>query len=66
MSLKFLIIDDHAEYRRLLSYHVAAHWPEARAPVALVRPAAYSELVRMGVPLRVIYTSRSYVAVVRP
>ncbi len=44
----------------------AAHWPEARAPVALVRPAAYSELVRMGVPLRVIYTSRSYVAAVRP
>jgi DNA-binding response OmpR family regulator len=29
VSLKFLIIDDHAEYRRLLSYHVAAHWPEA-------------------------------------
>ena len=29
MSLKFLIIDDHAEYRRLLSYHIAARWPEA-------------------------------------
>lgn len=29
MSLKILIIDDHAEYRRLLSYHVAARWPEA-------------------------------------
>ncbi len=44
----------------------AAHWPQARAPVALIRPAAHAELVRMGVPLRVIYTSRSYVAAVRP
>ncbi|MFO1402234.1 MAG: glycosyltransferase family 39 protein [Steroidobacteraceae bacterium] len=44
----------------------AARWPLARAPVALIRPAAYPELVRMGVPMRVIYTSGSYVAAVRP
>lgn len=43
----------------------AARWPVARAPVALIRPVAYAALVRMGVPLRVIYTSRSYVAAVR-
>jgi 4-amino-4-deoxy-L-arabinose transferase-like glycosyltransferase len=44
----------------------AAEWPAASAPVALIRPGTYPELVRMGVPLRVIYTSRSYVAAVRP
>jgi 4-amino-4-deoxy-L-arabinose transferase-like glycosyltransferase len=44
----------------------AARWAQATAPVALVRPDAYAELVRMGAPLRVIYTSGSYVAVVRP
>ena len=27
--LKILIIDDHADYRRLLSHHVAARWPDA-------------------------------------
>lgn len=44
----------------------AAQWPAASAPVALIRPGTYPELVRMGVPLRVIYTSRSYVVAVRP
>ena len=44
----------------------AARWLTATDPVALVRPDAYAELVRMGAPLRVIYTSSSYVAVVRP
>jgi 4-amino-4-deoxy-L-arabinose transferase-like glycosyltransferase len=44
----------------------AERWPAAHAPVALIRPDAYAELVRMGVPLRVIYTSGSYVAAVRP
>ena len=29
MSLKVLIIDDHADYRRLLTHHVAARWPDA-------------------------------------
>ena len=27
--LKFLIIDDHADYRRLLAHHVSARWPDA-------------------------------------
>jgi len=44
----------------------AAQPPAASAPVALIRPGTYPELVRMGVPLRVIYTSRSYVVAVRP
>jgi 4-amino-4-deoxy-L-arabinose transferase-like glycosyltransferase len=44
----------------------AARWRADTAPVALVRPDAYAELERMGAPMRVIYTSRSYVAVVRP
>lgn len=26
---KFLIIDDHADYRRLLSHHVTTRWPDA-------------------------------------
>lgn len=29
MSLKFLIIDDHADYRRLISHHLAVRWPDA-------------------------------------
>lgn len=29
MALKFLIIDDHADYRRLLSHHLSARWPDA-------------------------------------
>ena len=29
MSLKVLIIDDHADYRRLLTHHVATRWPDA-------------------------------------
>jgi 4-amino-4-deoxy-L-arabinose transferase-like glycosyltransferase len=44
----------------------ARRWGAATDPVALVRPDAHAELERMGVPMRVIYTSRSYVAVVRP
>ncbi|MCC7463029.1 MAG: glycosyltransferase family 39 protein [Gammaproteobacteria bacterium] len=44
----------------------AAQWSRARNPVALIRPQVYPELQQMGVPLRVIYTSRSYVAAVRP
>jgi hypothetical protein len=44
----------------------ARRWGAAAGPVALIRPAAHAELERMGVPMRVIYTSRSYVAVVRP
>jgi CheY-like chemotaxis protein len=30
VALKVLIIDDRADYRRLLSHHVAAHWPDAQ------------------------------------
>jgi 4-amino-4-deoxy-L-arabinose transferase-like glycosyltransferase len=44
----------------------ARRWGAATDPVALIRPAAHAELERMGVPMRVIYTSRPYVAVVRP
>ncbi len=29
MSPKFLIIDDHADYRRLVSHHLAVRWPDA-------------------------------------
>lgn len=29
MSLKVLIIDDHPDYRRLVSHHVSARWPDA-------------------------------------
>lgn len=29
MSLKVLIIDDHPDYRRLLTHHVSARWPDA-------------------------------------
>ena len=43
----------------------AARWRADADPVALIRPDAHAELGRMGVPMRVIYTSRSYVAVVR-
>ncbi len=44
----------------------AARWRADSDPVGLIRPDAHAELERMGVPMRVIYTSRSYVAVVRP
>lgn len=29
MSLKILIIDDHAEYRELLRHHITVEWPDA-------------------------------------
>ena len=44
----------------------AERWRADADPVALVEPGAYAELAGMGLPMRVIYTSRSYVAVVRP
>jgi 4-amino-4-deoxy-L-arabinose transferase-like glycosyltransferase len=44
----------------------AARWRVDSDPVALIHPDAHAELERMGAPMRVIYTSRSYVAVVRP
>jgi eukaryotic-like serine/threonine-protein kinase len=28
-ALKVLVIDDHADYRRLLSHHIATRWPDA-------------------------------------
>ncbi|MEZ5566211.1 MAG: hypothetical protein R3F24_12210 [Gammaproteobacteria bacterium] len=57
--LKFLIIDDHADYRRLLSHHIAARWPDAIIrefdPVISGRlPAAFSgagnDVVLLGHP----------------
>ena len=29
MSLRALAIDDHADFRRLLRYHITAEWPDA-------------------------------------
>jgi 4-amino-4-deoxy-L-arabinose transferase-like glycosyltransferase len=43
----------------------AAHWRSGVDPVALVRPEVYEQLAQMRLPMRVIYTARSYVAVVR-
>lgn len=43
----------------------AAHWRSGVDPVALVRPEVYAQLAQMRLPMRVIYTARSYVAVVR-
>jgi eukaryotic-like serine/threonine-protein kinase len=29
-AMKFLVIDDRDDYRRLLSHHISTHWPEAQ------------------------------------
>jgi DNA-binding NarL/FixJ family response regulator len=54
--LKFLIIDDDADYRRLLAYHLQVEWPDAvideRELAAAVSPADYDlanvDLVLLG------------------
>jgi 4-amino-4-deoxy-L-arabinose transferase-like glycosyltransferase len=43
----------------------AARWRAETDALALIRPASYAELQRMGLPMRVIYTGSSMVAVVR-
>ena len=43
----------------------AARWRSETDALALIRPASYAELRRMGLPMRVIYTAPSLVAVVR-
>jgi 4-amino-4-deoxy-L-arabinose transferase-like glycosyltransferase len=43
----------------------AARWAAATDALAVIRPASYAELQRMGLPMRVIYTAPSLVAVVR-
>ena len=43
----------------------AARWRAAGDALAVIRPASYAELQRMGLPMRVIYTAPSLVAVVR-
>jgi 4-amino-4-deoxy-L-arabinose transferase-like glycosyltransferase len=43
----------------------AARWRAETDALALIRPESYAELRRMGLPMRVIYTGDSLVAVVR-
>ncbi len=43
----------------------AARWRAETDALALIRPESYAELQRMGLPMRVIYTGSSLVAVVR-
>ena len=43
----------------------AARWRTETDALALIRPTSYAELRRMGLPMRVIYTAPSLVAVVR-
>ena len=44
----------------------AARWQGHTDALALIRPESYATLSRMGLPMRVIYTSPSLVAVVKP
>jgi 4-amino-4-deoxy-L-arabinose transferase-like glycosyltransferase len=43
----------------------AARWTQESDALAILRPEDYQRLEAMGVPMRVIYTAQSYVAVVR-
>jgi len=43
----------------------AIRWRAASDAVALMRPTSYAALQRMGLPMRVIYTAPTLVAVVR-
>jgi 4-amino-4-deoxy-L-arabinose transferase-like glycosyltransferase len=43
----------------------ASVWQREASALALVRPSAYRELLALGAPMRVIYTSRSFIVVVR-
>jgi 4-amino-4-deoxy-L-arabinose transferase-like glycosyltransferase len=43
----------------------ASHWGEEHDALAVLRPEDYQQLETMGVPMRVIYTGKSYIAVVR-
>lgn len=43
----------------------ALRWRAASDALAVVRPSSYAELRRMGLPMRVIYTAPTLVAVVR-
>ncbi|HEV7433230.1 MAG TPA: hypothetical protein VGN77_09315, partial [Steroidobacteraceae bacterium] len=43
----------------------AARWRATADALALIRPESYVTLQRMGLPMRVIYTAPTLVAVVR-
>jgi len=43
----------------------AALWRDQQSAIALLRPEDYPRLVALGAPMRVIYTSPSFMAVVR-
>ena len=43
----------------------ATHWRTETDALAVIRPESYAQLQRMGLPMRVIYTAPSLVAVVR-
>lgn len=43
----------------------AARWRTASDALAVIRPESYAQLQRMGLPMRVIYTAPTLVAVVR-
>ena len=43
----------------------ASRWRSETDAMALIRPESYVELQRMGLPMRVIYTAPTLVAVVR-
>jgi hypothetical protein len=56
----------HAPERWIADLGQFAHrWRAASDALALVRPTSYAELRRMGLPMRVIYTAPTLVAVVR-
>jgi 4-amino-4-deoxy-L-arabinose transferase-like glycosyltransferase len=43
----------------------AADWQEESDAMAILRPEDYQQLETLGVPMRVIYTAKSYIGVVR-
>jgi 4-amino-4-deoxy-L-arabinose transferase-like glycosyltransferase len=43
----------------------AAYWKEEHDALAILRPEDYQQLESLGAPMRVIYTAKSYVVVVR-
>ncbi|NIW24939.1 MAG: response regulator, partial [Gammaproteobacteria bacterium] len=59
--MRFLIIDDDAEYRRVLRYHLEVEWPDAMiqdyqpssaGPLTQAFPLADLDLILLGNPLR--------------
>jgi len=43
-----------------------SRWREAERPVAVIEPHIYAEYQKMGVPMRVFFTSPRRLAVVKP